>query len=157
MGCLWSQISGNIHSVPEGAKIIINGQNVGITPLENFQLETGDQTFEIVLEGYVPARKLIKIQEAKSIFIEFRMKKLYNIIFTSHEADFIFVFNKVDTVKGEKNYLLIEEGEHHLEVFRKKESLEEKIIIIDKNKTIKYKLQHMQDNSRDKLDNENVQ
>ncbi len=152
IGVLWGQIPANIHSVPTGAIIRINGLDVGLTPLEAFKLGTGDQNFEIILEGYAPAKKMIEIQEAKSITIEFRLKKLYNISLTTDEPGLEFVFNNVDTVRGYKNNLVIEEGEHHFQVFREGKQLDEKLIIIDRNKTMKYKLLRKQEISRDDFD-----
>lgn len=152
IGGLWGQIPANIHSVPTGAIIRINGIDVGLTPLEAFRLGTGDQNFEIILEGYAPAKKTIEVQEAKSMTIEFRLKKLYNITLTTDEPGLEFVFNKIDTVRGNKNNLVIEEGEHHFQVFREGEQLDEKLIIIDRNKTMKYMLRQKQEISRDDSD-----
>lgn len=140
VSCLRGQVPTNIISIPEGANIKINGREVGITPLQSFKIGLGKQEIEVYLEGFVKAEKTFDIQEAKSLNIEFRLKKLYNIKLKTKEIDIVFVFNKTDTIKQKKTKLLFEEGPHFLQVYRDGKILEEKVILIDAHKTIEYTL-----------------
>jgi len=131
------QIPTTINSIPAGANIKLNGREAGIAPLELI-LGIGEQDLEASLEGFVAARKTINIQDAKSLIIEFRLKKLHRILFKTKETDLIFIFNKTDTITSKKVELFFEEGQHSLQVFGDQELLEEKLLLIDSNQTIEY-------------------
>ncbi len=140
LGWAFGQISAHITSTPSGALVSINGNSIGTTPINDYRLGTGKQTFELKLDGYAPAAKTMDIQSAKSVRLAFHLKKLYHITFKTDEKGVMFVFNKIDSVKGGKNDLVMEEGEHHFQALRNERVIDEKIIIIDRHKTIEYKL-----------------
>ncbi len=52
----------HVESKPEGASVLIDGQSIGVTPLDGFRIEPGDYQIDINLERYLPETGQISVE-----------------------------------------------------------------------------------------------
>ena len=48
-------------TVPEGARVIVDEENLGITPLADFPVAAGDRQLKLLAERYLPYRRVIEV------------------------------------------------------------------------------------------------
>ena len=66
----------SIESVPENAKIILDGNNIGTAPERLTDITVGTHEVEIVLDGYVTWKKTIKVKAEKDISLTADLEKV---------------------------------------------------------------------------------
>lgn len=135
-----AQTPTTIISIPPEAEVRLNGERIGSCPLEDYPLAPGPQELELVLEGYAPAIKEITIQEAQHLTVEFRLRRLYEVIFRSEARGLEYLLDGKYRWGERKIKLLIEEGEHLFQVYRGEQLIDERQLLIDGNLELDYPL-----------------
>ncbi|NOZ03746.1 MAG: PEGA domain-containing protein [FCB group bacterium] len=136
-----SQTALNIESYPNEAVVKIDGQKIGVTPVYSYQVPVGVHKFEIVKKGYAPVRKEIDVQKALSLQIQFRLNKLYEVVFKTREKELEFALDEKHYWREPKVRFAIEEGQHLLQVFQADSLIDEQKLTIDHSTEILYKLE----------------
>ncbi|MFQ6611496.1 MAG: PEGA domain-containing protein [Fidelibacterota bacterium] len=146
VGLLWSQIPVTVESVPPGANVIIDGSAVGNTPLKDYQMNTGEYTFELSLEGWAPAKKQIEIQSARSGVVNFRLRPLLKVLFNTKEKGLTFSLDEKYIWSKKRIQLYVEKGQHLLQVRKGDELVDEKILVFKRNQELNYSLKQLKSN-----------
>jgi len=139
----FSQTALNIESFPTGAVVKIDGREIGVTPVDSYQIPVGVHKFEIVKKGYAPVKKEIDVQDALSLQIQFRLNKLYDVVFITREKGLEFSLDEKHFWREPKVRFQIEEGKHLLQVFQADSLIDEQNLSIDHSTDILYKLEVM--------------
>ena len=71
-GCGEKKGSMTVNSNPEGARVVLNGEPQGVTPLELSGLLRGEYTLELSMDGYDIAYKSIKLLGHENVDLELR-------------------------------------------------------------------------------------
>ena len=56
----------SIYSVPSGAQLLIDGNQVGYTPLDQYRLSTGAHMYTLLLDGYTPAQQSFSVKSGET-------------------------------------------------------------------------------------------
>lgn len=75
-----------IESTPEGAKVLVNGEEKGVTPLSLDQLWAGNQQIQILLDGYQPYITVAAIEGGETTELEAMLQEK-SIFSTAHEVN----------------------------------------------------------------------
>jgi len=59
----------NVESDPSGAKVYVDGDYVGTTPLEDYKLSPGEHTLRITKDGYEEYTKTVTVEAGKSVSV----------------------------------------------------------------------------------------
>ena len=65
----------HVSSRPKGAKVAINGELLGVTPLRRLSLDVGKHVVDVWAEGRKPVRKTVKIRAGKKSRLGVKLKK----------------------------------------------------------------------------------
>jgi len=127
-----------IFSAPDEAELYIDGQLKGETPLGILNLSIGEHSFKLLKEGYTPLKKILDIQPAKKVNIEFRLNRLNILHFTTNEDGLKFVLDDEHEWWDKKIKLHVESGNHVLKVYKRGEIVDEQVLNIDWNGPLEY-------------------
>jgi len=121
-----------IRSRPDGAKVTIDGREVGTTPFEIDSLSTDESHLvELNREGCVPARLTIELEEAEKLVKEVELRSLgagaIAAIHILSEDHLIWLDGEDVTTATRKSALLVYSGSHTLKTSHRGET-EEKIL-----------------------------
>lgn len=127
-----------IFSSPDEAELYIDGQLRGETPIGILNLSIGDHSFKLLKEGYAPLEKILDIQPAKKVNIEFRLNRLNVLHFTTKEERLKFVLDDEHEWWDKSIKLNVESGNHVLKVYKRGKIVDEQDLIIDWNEKLEY-------------------
>lgn len=77
----------DVNSTPMGAKIILDGKELGVTPSVYPNVLIGTHALRIEKEGYKTVEKSVTIAEKKRLLVEEKLEKGKNIAFFSREIN----------------------------------------------------------------------
>ena len=138
---LFCQIKLDINTIPTQVDVLLDGVNLGPSPIRNERIIPGLHKFEINKEGYAPLVYELVVNPSKAIEIDFFLNPIHKCKFKTKEKGLIFELNgkyhwAVDLIR-----LDLEAGEHKLRVFKTRQLVDEQLIQIDKPETFDYILQ----------------
>ena len=138
---LFCQIKLDINTIPTQVDVLLDGVNLGSSPIRNERIIPGLHKFEINKEGYAPLVYELVVNPSKAIEIDFFLNPIHKCKFKTKEKGLIFELNgeyhwAVDLIR-----LDLEAGEHQLRVFKTRQLVDEQLIQIDKPETFNYILQ----------------
>ncbi len=135
LSIMTAQTTVNIISHPAGAELKLDGNKIGVTPLNQYLLEPGEYRFELNLEGYAPLSRELTVQQARQLDLEFRLNELHQVVFISKipGVKFRTGIHSWDTKKAK---LKMETGVHKIEVYAAEALIDS--IEIKVNTTLKY-------------------
>ena len=71
----------NVSSSPEnGAKVYIDGNETGLTPLKSIKLKSGDHTVRVVKSGFDDARRRVTVNDESDISVSLNMPIKYKFL-----------------------------------------------------------------------------
>ncbi len=111
-----AQVPVTILSIPAGANVTVDFNEIGVTPINNHEFTAGSYTFEVELDGYAKIIKTVDFHEAKHLEIEFRLNELLSVRFTSKIPDLKFETGG-QTWEDRKVKLQMEAGQHRIIVY----------------------------------------
>ena len=132
------QIKLDLNTIPTQVDVILDGVNLGSSPIRNERIIPGLHKFEIKKEGYAPLTYELFVNPSKAIEIDFFLNPIHKCKFKTKEKGLIFELNgehhwAVDLIRLE-----LEAGEHQLRVFKIRQLVDEQILQIDKPETFNY-------------------
>lgn len=133
-----SNVIVDIYSTPNEAELVIDGNILGKTPIENFDLAVGLHSFKMVKKDYAPLEKKLDIQPSKKAKIEFRLNRLNIIHFKSNEDGLKYILNEEHEWWNKRIKLQVESGKHTLNVYSRGHLVDEKVLNINWNERLKY-------------------
>ena len=138
---LFCQIKLDINTIPTQVDVLLDGVNLGSSPIRNERIIPGLHKFEINKEGYAPLVYELVVNPSKAIEIDFFLNPIHKCKFKTQEKGLIFELNgkyhwAVDLIR-----LDLEAGEHQLRVFKTRQLVDEQLLQIDKPETFNYVLQ----------------
>lgn len=138
---IFCQIKLDINTIPTQVDVLLDGVNLGSSPIRNERIIPGLHKFEIKKEGYAPLIYELVVNPSKAIEIDFFLNPIYKCKFKTKEKGLIFELNgkhhwAVDLIRFD-----LEAGEHQLRVFKTRQLIDEQILQIDKPETFNYILQ----------------
>ncbi|HOP67296.1 MAG TPA: PEGA domain-containing protein [Methanoregulaceae archaeon] len=76
--CSCAQETGlvNIFSAPSGARVLIDGTQVGTTPLSQYRLSTGAHMYSLLKDGYSPAQQSFSVSSGETTTISINLVPL---------------------------------------------------------------------------------
>ncbi len=133
-----STVKISIYCTPNEAELVIDGNLIGNTPIENLDLAVGLHSFKLAKKNYVPLEKKLDIQPSKKVKMEFRLNRLNIIHFKSNEDGLKYVLNGEHEWWNKRIKLQIESGKHTLNVYSRGDIVDEKVLNINWNDRMKY-------------------
>jgi len=110
------QVPVTILSIPSGAKVTANFEEIGVTPINNHLFTSGRYTLEVKLNGYAKIVKKINLYSAKHLEMEFRLNELFPVVFKSKISGLKFETGG-QTWEKRKAKLRMEAGRHSIKIF----------------------------------------
>ena len=112
----WAHSAGlTVQSQPSGATVIVNGHEVGVTPLELSQLHPGHHAVALEMEGHKRAKETFNLSFREQRELNFAMKPLVGHLFLT-----ISPMDALVTIDGKEygkvdSELVLSKGKHKLE------------------------------------------
>ena len=125
-------IMGNVNfsSIPEGAKIFLDGKECGVTPQKYNDLLVGEHTLKLIKDGYVASSQKFTIEENKNLQIDETLVKGISVkIETIPNACNLFVDGEEVGPSPYSGVLSV--GNHIVSVFFNKNKVEKIIKVSD--------------------------
>ena len=60
----------NMNSQPTGATILVDGTKIGVTPIENYRIKSGDHTIDVCKKGYRPRQFPVQLKAGDQLQID---------------------------------------------------------------------------------------
>ena len=111
-----AQVPVTITSSPPGAKIKVNLEDIGTTPINNHMFMPGSYTIEVEVDGYAPIVKQIDLHQAQHLKMDFSLNQLYPVSFKSGIKGLEFKVSD-QSWKSEKMKMIMEAGRHTIYVY----------------------------------------
>ena len=87
---LFSQIKLDINTIPTQVDVLLDGVNLGSSPIRNERIIPGLHKFEINKEGYAPLVYELVVNPSKAIEIDFFLNPIHKCKFKTKEKGLIF-------------------------------------------------------------------
>jgi len=134
----YSQVKLDVNTIPAKVDILLDGVNIGSSPIRNERITPGVHRFEIKEKGYAPLSYDLLVNPAQAIELDFFLNPIYECKFKTDEKGLVFELNgehrwDVDLVR-----LRLEAGDHLLRVFKIGEIIDEQTIRVDQPKKYNY-------------------
>ena len=134
------KVSLSINTIPENVEVSLDGNILGSTPISGKKISAGGHTFEIQKEGYAPISYDLIVNPSKSVSLDFFMNPVYDVKFKTDEVGLIFELNNTHRWTENLIGMQLEEGDHHLRVYKLGEIIDEQVIVADQPITFQYYL-----------------
>ena len=105
------------ESTPQGATVLLNGKNVGVTPIVVKNLDAGDYTLELQLEGYAPYTEKVTLNKGETLQRQITLKKASTILSVDSKPTGAEIFiNGEDMGKTPYKVVNIAPGTYKIEI-----------------------------------------
>lgn len=138
--CLFGQVKLSVNTIPKKVDVMLDGINIGDSPIKNERITPGVHKFEINKEGYAPLTYDLLVNPAQAIHLDFFLNPIYQVKFKTEERGLVFELNGEHQWDREFIRLNLEAGDHFLRVFKLNEIIDEQTIHVDQPKKFNYYL-----------------
>lgn len=104
-----------ITTVPTGVKVVMDGEKLGVSPINNQPISNAVHRFELKLENHALVAKSLEIHPARHLHLEFRLNPIHPVVFKS-AVDGLSFSTGGFTWEGKKARLKMEAGRHRVYV-----------------------------------------
>lgn len=66
----------SVSSTPLGAKLLIDGKQVGYTPVDQYRLHTGSYMYTLILDGYTPVQRTFSVKAGETTSLTVKLAPL---------------------------------------------------------------------------------
>jgi hypothetical protein len=138
---LKAQIKLDVNTIPNRVNVLLDGVNLGRSPIVNERIKPGLHKFEIKKSGFAPLSYELLVNPAQAVKLDFFLNPIYEVKFKTEEKGLIFEVNGEHRWDVPLVRLELEAGEHFLRVFKIGEIIDEQMITVDEPKRFNYFLQ----------------
>lgn len=133
-----AQVPVTIISHPAEADVVLDGQNLGTTPVKNHPLVPGKHRLRLTRDKYRTVYYPFELQNAKGVTLTFRLHRLFPVKFRTREKNLRFEWNGEHAWKDRKIRFTMEEGIHTLSIFEQDSLLDSVLVRISEPLDIRY-------------------
>ena len=140
---LYGQVKLSVKTIPKKVNIILDGINIGKSPIINDRISPGLHKFEIEKSGFAPITYEILVNPSQAVHLDFFMNPIYQVKFKTQEKGLVFELNGEHLWDDQFIRLDLEAGDHFLRVFKLNEIIDEQTIHVDEPKKFNYYLKKL--------------
>jgi len=79
--------SADIVSTPAGATVLVDGREVGRTPVKGFDLAVGERRIEVQKDGYAPERRAVRVKGGQPVTVRVTLSRVAPPVTTAPVAE----------------------------------------------------------------------
>mgnify|MGYP001200190711 FL=1 len=140
---LYGQVKLSVKTIPKKVNIILDGTNIGKSPIINDRISPGLHKFKIEKSGFAPITYEILVNPSQAVHLDFFMNPIYQVKFKTQEKGLVFELNGEHLWDDQFIRLDLEAGDHFLRVFKLNEIIDEQTIHVDEPKKFNYYLKKL--------------
>ena len=140
---LYGQVKLSVKTIPKKVNIILDGINIGKSPIINDRISPGLHKFKIEKSGFAPITYEILVNPSQAVHLDFFMNPIYQVKFKTQEKGLVFELNGEHLWDDQFIRLDLEAGDHFLRVFKLNEIIDEQTIHVDEPKKFNYYLKKL--------------
>ena len=133
-----AQIKLDVNTIPNRVNVLLDGVNLGLSPIINDKIKPGLHRFEIKKKGFAPLSYDLLVNPAQAVKLDFFLNPIYEVKFKTEEKGLVFEINGEHRWDVPLVRLELEAGDHSLRVFKIGEIIDEQIITVDEPKRFNY-------------------
>ena len=106
----------SVTSIPNHAIVFINGDSIGQTPIDKYQLKAASVNLLIMKDDYFSVDTTVQIKSDEPVKLDTQLQPAAHLVFEVEPADANLSVNDHDIPGGNKRSVLLAVGRHHLKL-----------------------------------------